>query len=128
MTAPIDILYVDDEPDIRTIAKLAFELDPGLRVRTAATGGEALQMLADGWRPDVAILDVMMPGMDGPTLARLIAQRPGCAELPIVFMTARARGSDIAGYHELGARGVIVKPFDPLRLAPDLRAILDRAD
>jgi CheY-like chemotaxis protein len=128
MSTPIEILYVDDEPDIRMIAKLSLELDPGLTVRTAGTGDDALAMLLTGWTPDVVLLDVMMPEIDGPTLAGMIGRLPHCAHVPIVFMTARARGSDIASYHGLGARGVIVKPFDPITLAAELRAILARRD
>ncbi|QYU70567.1 response regulator [Leptolyngbya sp. 15MV] len=84
------VLYVDDEPDIRDIAELALGLDPDFEVRTACSGDEALAILAQ-WPPDVALLDVMMPRMDGPTLLTRIRQLPGFADLPVIFVTARAQ-------------------------------------
>ena len=117
------ILYVDDEPDLREIALLALSLDPNLEVRTAASGAEAIATVAD-WMPDLVLLDVMMPGMDGPsTLARL-RQDPRTAELPAVFITARAQPRDLQAFAALDARGVIAKPFDPMTLAQHVRGFL----
>ena len=113
MSAPIQVLYVDDEHDIRTIAMMSLGLDPGMEVRSAASGTEAL-----------ALLDVMMPGMDGPALLTEIRARPDIAVLPVIFMTARARQSDIDAYRALGASGVIIKPFDPIELAKQVRALI----
>jgi CheY-like chemotaxis protein len=125
MSAPIRILCVDDEHDIRTIATMSLGLDPAMEVRSAGSGAEALAMLEAGdWRPDVALLDVMMPGMDGPTLLTEIRARPAIADLPVIFMTARARQSDVDAYRALGANGVIVKPFDPIELAKQVRALI----
>ena len=125
MSAPIQVLYVDDEHDIRTIAMMSLGLDPGMEVRSAASGTEALALLDAGdWRPDVALLDVMMPGMDGPALLTEIRARPDIAVLPVIFMTARARQSDIDAYRALGASGVIIKPFDPIELAKQVRALI----
>lgn len=126
MTTTLALLYVDDEPDIRTIAELALQLDPTIDVRTAGSARDALSILESGWRPDVVVLDVMMPDIDGPALADRIRARPGFADVPIIFMTARARSVDIAGYQDRGAKGVIVKPFDPISLAGEIRAILER--
>lgn len=117
------ILYVDDEPDLREIALLALSLDAGLEVRTAASGAEAITTVSD-WMPDLVLLDVMMPGMDGPaTLARL-RENPRTAQLPVVFITARAQPQDLQTFATLDARGVIAKPFDPMTLAQQVRGFL----
>jgi len=123
---PMAVLYVDDDKDIRHIVNLSLSLAPGVTCRVAASGEEALKML-DDWTPDVAVLDVMMPVMDGPTLLGHIRARPQTARLPVLFLTARGRPADIAGYYELGAAGVISKPFDPISLADEIRSAVDRA-
>lgn len=117
------ILYVDDEPDIREIAELALSLDPGLDVRSAASGAEALEIVGT-WMPDLVLLDVMMPGLDGPsTLARL-RESPATSQVPVVFITARAQTQEMQNFATLDARGVIAKPFDPMTLAAQVRAFL----
>lgn len=123
---PLRVLYVDDDPDIRDVAELALQRDPAIEVRIADGGAAALSVLAD-WSPDVVMLDVMMPGMDGPAvLAELRARRPEGGPA-VVFITARALEAEVADLVALGARGVITKPFDPLSLAADLRRILEVA-
>ena len=124
MSATIQILCVDDDHDIRTIALMALGLDPAIEVRAAASGPEALELLETGPVPDVVMLDVMMPGMSGPEVLAAMRDHPGLARVPVIFMTARARKADVDSYRELGAVGVIVKPFDPLRLAEDVRALI----
>ena len=121
------VLYVDDDKDIRHIVNLSLSFDPHMKCRVAGSAAEALEMLDSGWTPDVAVLDVMMPMMDGPTLLQHIRARPRTADLPILFLTARGRPADIAGYYALGATGVIIKPFDPVRLASDIRAAMAQA-
>lgn len=117
------ILYVDDEPDLREIALLSLSLDPDLEVRVAAGGAEGIMMIAE-WMPDLVLLDVMMPVMDGPsTLARL-REDPRTAQLPVVFITARAQPRDLQTFATLDARGVIAKPFDPMSLAQQVRGFL----
>jgi len=119
----IRVLYVDDEADIREIAVLALSLDGALEVRTAADGQEALA-IAGAWRPDLILLDVMMPGLDGPsTLARLRASGE-TRDVPVVFITARAQAREIQSFATLDARGVIAKPFDPMTLAAQVRSFL----
>lgn len=119
------ILYVDDEADIREVATMALELDPDFDVRTCASGAEALEV-APGWRPDLILLDVMMPDMDGPTtLVRLREQRE-TAGYRIVFITARTQAHEIERFVGLGAAGVIAKPFDPMTLAEQVRALIGR--
>lgn len=117
----LSVLYVDDDPDIRHIVSLSLSLDPLMKARFAGSGEEALAMLALGPRPDVAVLDVMMPEMDGLTLLDRMRATPGTASIPVLFMTARAREADVAAYVARGAIGVIVKPFDPLALAAAIR-------
>jgi len=121
----LKLLYVEDEPDIMEVATLSLELDPGIEVKSADCGEAALALLADEtWRPDVILLDVMMPDMDGPTTLGLIRQRADLAETPVIFVTARAQNEDRTRLMGLGARGVITKPFDPLSLDQDVRALL----
>lgn len=120
----IRMLHVDDEPDIREVAAMAMELDPGFELRSAASGEEALSILSDGFAADVVLLDVMMPSLDGPgTLARL-RTLPGYEQTPVIFMTARAQVQEQNRYIALGALGVITKPFDPMLLAEQIRDLL----
>ena len=119
----IRVLYVDDEPDIREIAELALDLDPDFEVRTAGSGGEALTIMGT-WRPDAALLDVMMPGMDGPSLLKQIRAQPALSDVPIIFVTARAQRSELQNFATLDSCGVIAKPFDPMTLAAQVRALL----
>ena len=116
------ILYVDDEPDLREVAQICLELDPDFEVRTCSSGALALEEL-DRWRPDLVLLDVMMPTMDGPETLKRIRQSSG-ESLPVVFITARASEGDAAKLKALGAQGVIAKPFDPMRLAEHVREFL----
>ena len=121
---PLHVLHVDDEPDIREVAAMSLELDETMSLTSAASGAEALALLKAGCRPDVILLDVMMPELDGPgTLARL-RQLPGHETTPVIFMTARAQSSELSRYIGLGAVGVIVKPFDPMSLAASVRDTL----
>jgi len=120
----LHVLHVDDEPDIREVAAMSLELDETMSLTSAASGAEALALLEAGCRPDVILLDVMMPELDGPgTLARL-RRLPGHETTPVIFMTARAQSSELSRYIGLGAVGVIVKPFDPMSLAASVRDTL----
>lgn len=117
------VLYVDDEPDIREIAEMALGLDPGFEVRAAASGEDALALLQH-WAPHVALLDVMMPGMDGPTLLGRIREDARYAALPVIFVTARAQRSELQSFVTMDAVGVIAKPFDPMTLAARVRELI----
>jgi len=120
----LHVLHVDDEPDIREVAAMSLELDGAMSLTSAASGAEAVALLQAGCQPDVVLLDVMMPVLDGPgTLARL-RQLPNHEATPVIFMTARAQSSELGRYIELGAIGVIVKPFDPMSLAASVRDTL----
>ena len=127
MSSPLKVLYVDDEPDIREVGSMALELDGSMEVSSAASGPEALSMLEGGLRPDVILLDVMMPGMDGPAVLAELKKRPELAQIPVIFITARAQAHELARFETLGAIGVITKPFDPMTLSIELRAVLARA-
>ena len=117
------VLIVDDEPDIRRIAKLGLSRVGGMEVVEAANGAEAL-VRAKADKPDAVLLDVMMPGLDGPsTLARL-REDPATSGIPVVFLTAKAIAAELERLKVLGAAGVLTKPFDPMTLARELRALL----
>jgi CheY-like chemotaxis protein len=119
------VLYVDDEPDIREIAALALGLDGVLDVRTAGSGVEALAAARER-APDLMLLDVMMPDLDGPaTLARFRAE-PALATIPVVFVTAKTLPSELARFRALGAAEVLSKPFDPMRLLEQVRLVWER--
>jgi CheY-like chemotaxis protein len=116
----VRVLHVDDEPDIREIVALSLGLDPDLTVRSCGSGGDALAAAA-AWTPDLILLDVMMPMMDGPTTLTHLRQSPRTADIPVVFMTARAQPRELEHFVALGAEGVIAKPFDPMTLAAAVR-------
>ena len=118
------ILYVDDEPDIREVACLSLELDPDFEVRSCGSGAEALALLEGGtWLPDLILLDVMMPGMDGPTTFGELRARPALAAIPVVFITARTQSYEVERFLKLGALGAIAKPFDPMELPAEARRL-----
>lgn len=119
----IRVLYVDDEPDIREIAEMSLGLDPEFDVRTASCGEAALATIA-GWRPDIVLLDVMMPGMEGPAVLARLREDSATADLKVAFITARAQKSEIQNFAMLDAVGVIAKPFDPMSLAAQVKELL----
>ena len=121
------VLHVDDEPDIREVVEISLGLDPEFTVRSCPSGGDAIAAAAD-WSPDLILLDVMMPGMDGPaTLARL-RESPRTSNIPVIFMTARAQPRELDHFRALGAEAVISKPFDPLTLAASVRCHMQTPD
>jgi len=120
-----NVLYVEDEPDIRTVAQIALESVGGFDVRMCSSGEEAVRLAAES-PPDVVLLDVMMPGMDGPATLDAIRDLPGLANTPIVFLTAKISPPDVERLRGLGATDVIGKPFDPMSLAQHVREIWDR--
>ncbi|MES0101743.1 response regulator [Mesorhizobium sp. M0019] len=124
---PARILYVDDENDIREIAQMSLELDPEFEVRSCSSGIEALTDAVD-WQPDLILLDVMMPDMDGPETLTRLADSPLTASIPVAFITARTQTHEVERYLAMGAVGVIAKPFDPLALAGEVRKLLPRRD
>jgi CheY-like chemotaxis protein len=115
------ILHVDDEPDIREVVELSLGLDPDITVRSCGSGREALAAAAD-WQPDFILLDVMMPAMDGPETLVQLRGNARSANIPVIFMTARAQARELDRFRSLGAVGVIPKPFDPMTLAASVRS------
>jgi CheY-like chemotaxis protein len=117
------ILIVDDEDDIREVAQVSLELVGQYEVLTASSGRDGLAS-ARSERPDAILLDVMMPDMDGPaTLAELRAD-PVTADIPVVFLTAKTQSAERSRLAELGAAGILTKPFDPLKLASEVASTL----
>ncbi|MFO7565161.1 MAG: response regulator [Enhygromyxa sp.] len=117
------ILLVDDEPDIRTIAELSLSQVGGWKTILASSGVQALE-LASEHKPDLILLDVMMPEMDGVATFQKLAAQEDTREIPVIFMTARVQSHERERYVGFGAAGVIAKPFDPMRLPEDIRGIL----
>lgn len=126
MNQTLKILYVDDEPDIRTIVQFSFEDEDGIELKLCASGQEALDVVLD-YKPDLLLLDVMMPGMDGPTTLQRMRALPGMGAVPAVFITAKVRPSEVDAFKAMGAVDVIAKPFDPMTLADQVRALHKRA-
>lgn len=118
------VLLVDDERSIRTICRVNLEGD-GFSVAEAADGSEALEQVRQS-RPSLVLLDVMMPGVDGWSVAEQLASDDETRDIPVVFLSARAAHEDRVHAQELGAVGYVVKPFDPLQLAETVREVLGR--
>lgn len=116
------ILYAEDEPDIQAVAKLALEMVGGFTVQICNNGADALEKVT-GFAPDLILLDVMMPGMDGPSTLQRLRADPATANIPVIFLTAKVQASEVARYQALGALDVIAKPFDPMSLAAQVRQI-----
>jgi two-component system, OmpR family, response regulator len=122
MTAPTlrKIVYVEDERDIQTIAKLALEKLGGFAVEICSSGEEALRR-APALSPDLIMLDLMMPGMDGRATLKALRELPMFADTPVIFLTGKVQAQEIAQLERLGAIRVLAKPFDPMSLADEVR-------
>ena len=118
----LKILYVEDEADIRAVAEIALETVGGFTLCQFASGEAALAG-AEACAPDLLLLDVMMPGMDGPTTLQRLRELPATAQTPAIFMTAKVQPTEIAYFKSLGALDVIAKPFDPMALAGQIQQI-----
>ena len=120
------VLVIDDEAPIRLLCRVNLEAE-GMTVLEAADGPSGLA-LAQEERPDLVLLDVMMPGLDGWGVAEALLEDPATAEIPIIFLTARAEFRDRARGLDIGGVDYITKPFNPVELAPLVRALLDRLE
>lgn len=116
---------MEDEPDIQAVARLALEMVGGFTVEICSSGNTAL-VRAPVFQPQFILLDVMMPGMDGPTTFKNLRELPQTATTPIAFMTANVQASEVAQYKALGALDVIAKPFDPMMLSSKIEEIWAR--
>lgn len=128
-TTTIRTLLVEDEPDLREIVKVSLGLDPGFVVTTYPSGIEALAALRGGTaRFDVALLDIRLPMMSGVEFFDHLRRLPGMKELKVIFMTASLTSTDLERVKKRDTLGIIHKPFHPLSLASDIRAMMERAD
>jgi CheY-like chemotaxis protein len=121
---PKQILVIDDENDIREVARLSLQLTENWTV-SCANGGAAGTALALSSEPDAILLDVMMPDMDGPSTLRVLQHQGGTKTIPVIFLTAKVQAADRHRFMQLGVRGIISKPFDPLTLGQQIREMLE---
>jgi CheY-like chemotaxis protein len=117
------VLLVDDDPRIRKIAQISLEGVGGWKVSQVASGFEAIEVALKE-KPDVILLDVMMPEMDGPTTLAKIREIAEIASIPVIFFTAKVQKQELDSYLALGAAGIISKPFDPMKLPSEIRQIV----
>ena len=120
------VMYVEDDPDIQMVAQMALEVVGGLTLRSCSSGREALQAAQAGLVPDLILLDVMMPDMDGPATLAELRKLPATATTPAIFMTAKVQAAEVSYYKSIGAIGVIAKPFDPMLLAQQVRTLWEQ--
>ena len=116
------ILHAEDEPDIQAIARLALERVGGFTVLSCENGRVALEAI-EQFHPDLLLLDVMMPEMDGPTFLKTLRAGSVFADTPAIFLTAKVQLHEIDQYLAIGACAVLAKPFDPMQLAAQIRQI-----
>jgi two-component system, OmpR family, response regulator len=119
------ILMVEDEPDIQAVARIALEAVGGFQVEVCSSGNEALEKVT-GYAPHLILMDVMMPGLDGPSTLQALRSDPATAAYPIIFMTAKVQSHEVTRFKDIGALGVIAKPFDPMTLAAQIRALWEQ--
>jgi len=117
------VLIIDDEDDIREVAALSLESVAGWEVFTANSGSQGLARAVEH-QPDAILLDVMMPGMDGPTTLRELRKNPATAKIPVLLLTAKVQSSDQRRFADLGVEAVLFKPFDPLTLSDQIAGVL----
>ncbi len=120
---PRRILIIDDEDDIREVAALSLESVAGWEVFTASSGTQGMARAIEH-KPDAILLDVMMPGMDGPTTFRELRKNPATAKIPVLLLTAKVQSSDQRRFADLGVEAVLFKPFDPLTLPTQIAGVL----
>lgn len=124
MVAIRKVVLCDDDPDIRAIGEISLRDVGGWEVVCVNDGFAAVDA-ARAEMPDLILLDIMMPNLDGPGTFAKLRGDPQCSGIPVVFMTAKAQSHELRGYTELGAAGVIAKPFDPLTLPEQIRALVE---
>jgi len=119
----LKVLFIDDDDDIREVAALSLESVAGWEVITANSGAQGLAR-AQEHKPDAILLDVMMPGMDGPSTFRELRSNPATAKIPVLLLTAKVQSSDQRRFADLGVEAVLFKPFDPLTLSSQIADVL----
>jgi CheY-like chemotaxis protein len=120
---PHKVLIIDDEDDIREVAALSLESIAGWDVVMASSGAQGLARAIEH-QPDAILLDVMMPGMDGPSTFRELRANPATAKIPVLLLTAKVQSSDQRRFADLGVEAVLFKPFDPLTLSDQIADVL----
>jgi CheY-like chemotaxis protein len=118
------VLIIDDEEDTRSIASMSLSILGGLDVVEAENGEDGI-VKAEQEQPDVILLDMMMPVMDGENTLSKLQKSAGTERIPVIFLTAKAMTSEVERLKRMGAIGVLTKPFDPTTLASQVRAILE---
>ena len=121
----MNVLIIDDEDDVRRIATLSLGRVGGMNVLQASNGADGI-LQAEEHAPDVILLDMMMPEMDGASTFHALRANAKTADIPVIFLTAKAMRPEVRRLEELGARGVVLKPFNPMTLADEVRAVLGR--
>jgi two-component system OmpR family response regulator len=121
------VLYVDDDPEICQVVRATLSLMAGLDVHVASCGVAAIT-IAHELMPDLVLMDVMMPGLDGPATLKRMQESAPIANIPVIFLTAKQLPAEVAHFLQLGAIGVIGKPFDPLKLGDEVFALWASAD
>ncbi len=119
------VLYVEDEPDIQAVAKVALEAVGGFEVQIYNSGSDAMDNIDQikAFNPDVILLDVMMPGIDGPSTLTALRKEDHFSATPVIFMTAKVQPHEVANFKAMGALDVIPKPFDPMSLSENIKKI-----
>jgi CheY-like chemotaxis protein len=117
------VLLVDDDPDIRALGEICLRKVGGWEVVLADSGGECLRQAVQE-QSDVILLDVMMPGVDGPATLSALREDGATASIPVLFLTARVRRHEVEAYEALGVAAVIAKPFDPMTLPDQIRRVV----
>ena len=120
---PRRILIIDDEDDIREVAALSLETVAGWEVVVASSGAQGLVRAAE-CNPDAILLDVMMPGMDGPSTFRELRKNPLTSRIPVLLLTAKVQSTDQRRFADLGVAAILFKPFDPLTLSDQISGAL----
>jgi CheY-like chemotaxis protein len=124
---PRRVLIIDDEEDIRAVAAMSLETVAGWEVLLAGSGAAGIAK-AHAQLPDAILLDVMMPGMDGPSTFRELRANPRTAHIPVILLTAKVQAADQKRFSDLGVSAVMFKPFDPIALARDIARVLGWKD
>lgn len=126
MTVPLShILYAEDEPMVREIGLYALREIGGLNVEVCESGDQVLEA-AIASRPEIILLDVLMPGLDGPDVLKDLQLNPETRAIPVVFVTAKTKPAEVKELMQAGAVDIVEKPFDPLTLSTEVQAIWDR--
>lgn len=121
------ILYVEDDPDIQAIVTISLEKIGGFAVKICDLGIKAIEAALE-FNPDLILLDIMMPDIDGITILKTLKKHPQLAQIPAIFITAKAQASEIDNYKEIGILDVIIKPFDPMSLPEIINKIWNYRD